>query len=162
MGSMSPENSLNPGKGRTFQEAAREMLSKYFKCELHCDHPIRIGNPTKIHEFDLASSDLKYVGECKNYSWTRTGNIPSAKMAFLNEALLYLSHLSPQGVRFIVMRRDSHAKRPETLADYYSRTYRHFLSEIQLLEIDLESETIRRVRVDEVIPAHPTADEAEA
>src|SRR5213083_1323288 len=144
---MPSENSLNPAKGRSFQNAAREILSEYFKTELLCDHALPIGNPPKIHQFDLASLDLKFVGECKNYSWTRTGNIPSAKMAFLNEALLYLSHLPAQTTRFIAMRRDSHAKRTESLADYYSRTYRHFLSEIQLLEIDLESRKVRRVAI---------------
>jgi hypothetical protein len=111
---ISSENSLNPAKGRSFQNTAREILSEYFKTELRCDHAIPIGNPPKIHQFDLASLDLKFVGECKNYSWTRTGNIPSAKMAFLNEALLYLSHLPPQTTRFIAMRRDSHAKRTES------------------------------------------------
>ena len=159
---MPSENSLNPAKGRSFQNAACEILSIHFKTEFVCDHPLPIGHPPKIHEFDLASPDLKFVGECKNYSWTRTGNIPSAKMAFLNEALLYLSHLPTQTTRFIAMRRDSHAKRSESLADYYSRTYRHFLSDIQLLEIDVETRQVRRVSLDKLIPKNPTPDEAMA
>jgi hypothetical protein len=48
--------------------------------------------------------------------------MPSAKMAFLNEAVLYLSHLPREMHKFIVLRRDLHIRRNETLVAYYVRT----------------------------------------
>ena len=156
---MPKQNRLNPKRGRDFEEAARQLLSDYFGVELRSNQPIPIGDPAKIHKFDLGSEDSTVAGECKNYSWTKVGHIPSAKMAFLNEAVLYLSHLPRETTRFIAMRRDTHRRRKESLADYYSRTYRHFLRQIQLLEIDLQTRQVRRIPLDDVVPKQPTADD---
>jgi len=73
------DNSLNPEKGRSFQKLAAKILSQHFNVEFHLDYPIPIGNPPKEHRFDLVSTDHNYIGECKNYSWTKSGNVPSAK-----------------------------------------------------------------------------------
>jgi hypothetical protein len=153
------QNRFNPKRGRDFEKIARKLLSAHFGVELHPNHSIAIGDPPKIHKFDLGSEDSTVAGECKNYSWTKVGHIPSAKMAFLNEAVLYLSHLPRETTRFIAMRRDTHHRRTESLADYYSRTYRHFLSQIQLLEIDLEARQVRRVPLKDVLPGQPTPDD---
>lgn len=138
-------NRENPGKGRSFQEGAKTVLSRHFGVEFRTDVPVQIGDPPKGHRFDLASKDLRHVGECKNYSWTESGNVPSAKMAFVNEAVFYLSYL-PEGTRkLIVMRRDKHPKHNETLAEYYYRTYRHLLKGVSVLELDLETSTVREI-----------------
>lgn len=142
---VSSENRLNPGKGRQFQEKAAELLPKHFQTEFQLDHPIAIGNPPKDHRFDLVSSDLRYIGECKNYSWTKSGNVPSAKMGFVNEAVFYLSFLPKDTIRFVVMRKDVHPTRGETLADYYYRTYHHLLQGVLVLEIDVENDTTRKI-----------------
>ncbi len=76
------------------------------------DAPIPIGRPAKGHRFDLVSEDGRYVGECKNYSWTEGGNVPSAKMGFINEAVFYLSWLPKSASRFVVMRRDGPRRTP--------------------------------------------------
>jgi hypothetical protein len=68
--------------------------------------------------------------------------MPSAKMAFLNEAVLYLSLLPRDVHRFIVLRRDQHAKRKETLVAYNLRTYRHLLAGLIVYEIDVESSLV--------------------
>jgi len=142
---MSNENRLNPGKGKWFQERAAELLSKHFQVHLELDYPLAIGNPPKEHKFDLVSSDQRYVGECKNYAWTKTGNVPSAKMGFVNEAVLYLSFLPKDIVRFVVMRKDVHERRGETLAEYYYRTYRHLLRGVSIIEADLSNVTLRNI-----------------
>lgn len=140
---MPSDNSLNTGKGRDFQVVAARLLGAYFKTEFRLDYPIPIGKPPKPHRFDLVSKDATIVGECKNYSWTETGNMPSAKMGFINEAVLYLSHLPKGTKRFITMRMDRHDRRQETLTEFYVRTYLHLLEGIDILEIDVEAETIR-------------------
>ncbi len=142
---MAYDNSLNPSKGRAFQNLAAEILTNHFKVDFQLDYPIPIGDPPKDHRFDLVSKDTRYVGECKNYSWTESGNIPSAKMGFVNEAVFYLTYIPPKIERFIVMRRDTHPKRNESLVDYYYRTYRHLLNDIFIIEIDVETGNLRRL-----------------
>ena len=109
---MPPDNRLNTGKGRSFQEKAAIVLAAHFGTEFHLDHPILIGKPPKLHRFDLVSTNLQHVGECKNYSWTETGNVPSAKMGFINEAVFlpFVSIYSDHKVR-------SHAQRSSSAAD---------------------------------------------
>jgi hypothetical protein len=138
------DNSLNPGKGRDFQRLAADLLGRKLGVRFKLDHPLAIGSPPKTHRFDLVSEDGNYVGECKNYSWTATGNMPSAKMAFLNEAVLYLSHVPSEREKFIAMRVARHERRKETLVEYYLRTYRHLLSGITLYEIDPGTREVRR------------------
>ena len=142
---MPASNSLNTGKGRDFQILAVEVLSQYFNVGFRIEHPIPIGNPPKDHKFDLVSDDLQYIGESKNYSWTEGGNIPSAKMGFINEAVFYLQHLPSDKKRFVVMRRDVNEKHKETLADYYYRTNRHLLNGVFIIEIDTTTNAVRTI-----------------
>ena len=136
-------NSDNPRIGKEFQTLAANILSDYWKVPFNLEVSFSIGDPPKLHKFDLASSDGKYVGEAKNYSWTETGNMPSAKMAFVNQAVLFLSYLPASKIRFIVMRRDIRQATNEALVDYYYRTYQHLLKNILLVEIDTMSRNVR-------------------
>ncbi len=138
-------NKDNPAKGKKFQELASRLLGEHYDVVFKTDSPIAIGHPTKEHKFDLVSNDGKYVGECKNYSWTETGNVPSAKMGFCNEAAFYLSFLPNNITRFIVMRKDIHTKKNETLAEYYYRINMHLLENVFVIEIDMATEIIRKI-----------------
>lgn len=140
---MPDPNCMNTGKGKDFQTIAAEVLSCFFQVGFHTEHPIPIGNPPKNHKFDLVSDDNQYVGECKNYSWTEGGNVPSAKIGFINEAVFYLQHLPSDKKRFVVMRRDVGKKHRETLADYYYRTNKHLLNGVIVVESDLTTKSIR-------------------
>ena len=142
---MPSSNRLNPERGRAFQKRASEVLSQHFGVDFRSDYPIAIGTPPKEHKFDLVSIEQRYVGECKNYSWTESGNVPSAKMGFVNEAVFYLLHL-PRGVhRFVVMRRDTRPKHSETLAEYYYRTYNHLLDDVFVIELDVETGNLKEL-----------------
>ena len=143
---MSTDNRLNTGKGRLFQEWAAHILATHFGVELRLDFPLPIGNPPKEHKFDLVSADQNFVGECKNYSWTTGGNVPSAKMGFINEAVFYLSFLPPETTRFVAMRKDSRPTTGESLVDYYHRTYRHLLNAVSIIEIESDSGILREIR----------------
>ena len=98
------------------QALQKKYNQRFFK------RAIKIGNPPKSHSFDLVSEDTSIIVECKNYSYTETGNIPSAKMAFINEAVLYLSHAPKTAKKIIVLREEYHPKRKDSLAKYYRRT----------------------------------------
>jgi len=136
-------NSDNPRRGKEFQKLAASILSDYWDVLFDLEVPYHIGDPPKLHKFDLGSADGKYVGEAKNYSWTETGNIPSAKLAFLNQTVLYLSYLPKSVIRFIVMRRDIRQSTNEELADYYYRTCQHLLKDTLIVEIDAMSHDVR-------------------
>ena len=124
---------------------AAEVLGRHWGVLFELEVAFAIGQPSKEHRFDLASADRQYVGETKSYTWTETGNVPSAKMAFVNEAVFYLSHLPATYVRFVAMLKDVHPKRGESLADYYYRTYRHLLHGVRILEVDRATGGIREV-----------------
>ena len=82
-------NSENPRVGRLFQIQVQQWFQAVRK-EMHqLEVPIAIENPAKLHKFDLVDSSRKTVVECKCYTWTETGNIPSAKMRSVNEAAFY-------------------------------------------------------------------------
>jgi hypothetical protein len=140
------DNSLNPGKGRDFQRMSAETLGRYFGVSFDIDYPLAIGAPPKLHKFDIVASQngqVRFVGECKNYAWTDSGNVPSAKMAFINEALLYLSLAPESAYRFVVLPQAHHPRRVESLAEYYCRTYAHLLSDVHIAEIAIETGKIR-------------------
>jgi hypothetical protein len=144
---MPAPNSTNTGKGRDFQKMAADILSQHYNVVFLIEKPIPIGNPPKPHRFDLVSDDLQYIGESKNYSWTEGGNVPSAKMGFINEAVFYLQQLPSGKKRFVVLRRDVDEKRLESLADYYFRTNKHLLNGVFIVEIDVVTKKVRELGV---------------
>ena len=139
------KNSENPRVGKEFQLAVRQWFEKEYAETFHIEQKILIGKPAKLHSFDIASADESVVVECKCYTWTEAGNVPSAKMGFTNEAAFYLSFLSDETERIIVMLRAEHPKRNETLAEYYFRTYRHLLGNIKVFEFDNRANEMRLI-----------------
>lgn len=138
-------NSENPKVGKKFQLTVKEWFEKSLNCEFEIERKIAIGNPAKLHSFDIANNEGTVVVECKCYTWTETGNVPSAKMGFTNEAAFYLSFLPAEVDKSIVMLRATHPKRTETLAEYYFRTNRHLLGKIKILEFDSDTLEMRLV-----------------
>lgn len=115
-------NSENPRRGKAFQEAVKEWFETSKQHQYELERPIPIGNPSKPHKFDIVEANGKVVIECKCYTWTESGNVPSAKMGFTNEAAFYLSFLPDTIEKIIVMSRSTHPRRNETLAEYYYRS----------------------------------------
>ena len=138
-------NSENPKVGKRFQEMVKEWFENSMTCEFETERKIAIGNPAKLHSFDISNKEENVVIECKCYTWTETGNVPSAKMGFTNEAAFYLSFLPDSVDKSIVMLRATHPKRTETLAEYYFRTNRHLLGKIKILEFDPNTSTMTLV-----------------
>lgn len=139
--------STNNDNGRAFEELASELLQNYYGKTFDARIPIPIGAPSKRHKFDCVSSDRTIAVECKCYEWTRdAGNVPSAKISTLNESLLYAHFLPKDTKGVIALKKATHPKRKETLAEYYFRTFRHVLGDIELLEIDIESKTVRPIK----------------
>lgn len=138
-------NSENPRVGRLFQIQVQQWFQAVRKEVYQLEVPIAIGNPAKPHKFDLANSSGKTVVECKCYTWTETGNVPSAKMRSVNEAAFYLSFLSYDVEKCIVMAKATHPRRNETLAEYYYRINHHLLGDIKILEYDTDANEMRLI-----------------
>ena len=111
--------------------------------EFELEKKIPIGNPAKDHKFDIVDAAGAIVIECKRYTWTETGNVPSAKMGFTNEAAFYLSFLPDTYEKYIVMLSSYHPKRTESLAEYYYRTNKHLLGSIKVAEYDPDRNKLR-------------------
>ena len=141
-------NSDNPINGAIFQKQVLEWFRGHYKVSFSLEKKIPIGNPPKDHKFDIVADNDLIAIECKRYTWTETGNVPSAKMGFTNEAAFYLSFLPGAYKKIIVMLRSYHPKRKESLAEYYYRTYRHLLGNIIVAEFDPDSKSMRFIQED--------------
>ena len=138
-------NSDNPKHGADFQKAVRQYLINTYGQGYELEKKLPIGQPPKEHKFDIVNMDRQVVIECKRYTWTATGNVPSAKMGLTNEAAFYLSFLPDSYKKYIVMLRSYHEKRNESLAEYYFRTNRHLLGKVIIAEFDPASREMRIV-----------------
>ena len=143
-------NSEHSKIGADFQKAVQDYFVRKYMAEFELEKKIKIGISIgevepKDHEFDIVSSEKMIVIECKRYTWTETGNVPSAKMGFTNEAAFYLSFLPDTYEKYIVMLRSYHPKRTESLAEYYFRTNRHLLGRTKVAEYDPGTDEFRIV-----------------
>ena len=136
-------NSDNPKKGAYFQKQVQQYFINTYGPGFELEKKIPIGEPAKDHKFDIVSFDLGIVIECKRYTWTETGNVPSAKMGFTNEAAFYLRFLPDYYTKYIVMLNAHHPKRQESLAEYYYRMNNHLLGVVKVAEYDPESNEFR-------------------
>ena len=98
---MANPNSENTYIGRKFQKLTQSVLEKEFNDSFFTEVPIPIGTPAENHKFDLANEDKTIVVECKCYTWTDSGNVPSAKLMGLDEAVFYFGFL-PETTRKIL------------------------------------------------------------
>lgn len=138
-------NSDNPHNGAVFQKQVKDWFEKTYQSPFVMEKKIPIGNPPKDHKFDIVGENDSIAIECKRYTWTETGNVPSAKMGFTNEAAFYLSFLPESYEKYIVMLYSYHEKRGETLAEYYYRTNRHLIGKIHIVEYNPETHEMREV-----------------
>ena len=132
---MANTNSENPQVGRRFQEFAQSVLEKKFCTSFEQEAVVAIGRPPKAHKFDLANGDRSIVAECKCYTWTDSGNVPSAKLMGLDEAVFYFGFLPPETRKILLMKRATFRGKEETLAEYYVRVHGHLLGDVFVYEI---------------------------
>lgn len=131
----------NATKGKLFQKQVQEWFSLNRNEKFNAEVAMPIGFPAKLHNFDLANERATVFVECKNYTWTASGNIPSAKLAFCNEAIFLLRLLPVTCEKWLVMMKATHPKRNETLAEYYCKAYKHLFGDVRVAEYDHETNT---------------------
>ncbi len=149
-------NSDNPRNGAIFQRQVLDWFANKYNRSFEQEVEIPIGSRLldaadyKNHKFDVVSDDRTIVIECKRYTWTETGNVPSAKMGFVNEAAFYLSLVDKSHKKYIVMLEDYNSYRKETLAEYYYRTNKHLLGDVVIAEYNPDSKHMRFINESEI------------
>lgn len=149
-------NSDNPKNGAIFQWQVLMWFQEHMGTKFELEKKIPIGDPPKEHKFDIVDASETIAIECKRYTWTETGNVPSAKMGFTNEAAFYLSFLPDSFDKYIVMLRSHHSKRRESLAEYYYRMNKHLLGKIRVAEFDPDKSALKIVGQDNELCADDT------
>ena len=139
--------------GKMFEIAARSFFDSI---GLDLDHnvkiPVGIESITKAHAFDLGCIKQKVIVESKSHRWTKGGNILSAKLTIWNEAMYYFVATQGDYRKIMFVLRDYSSKRGETLAEYYIRTYRHFIpNDVEIWEFDEDSKSAVRLVVSDSI-----------
>lgn len=100
-----------------------KSVSEYFQTDFDLEVAIPIGHSSKKYKFDCVSDGKKIVVECRCYAWTDIGNVPSAKMMGMNEALFYMRYLPEDTIKVLCIKKATHPKKRETVAEYYVRYY---------------------------------------
>lgn len=121
-------------KGRAFQLVARDALKQVFNRNFELEVRLAIG-AEKLHSFDLATHDRTIIAECKAYSFTISGNIPSAKITALREAAMWLNAIPGDIGKLLIVKREVHPKTGETLGRYFARLNAHHLIDVVVLEM---------------------------
>lgn len=134
----------NKNKGDEFTKIVKPFLEKKYKIEF--EHEKSVDNLLKSHKFDLVSKDGKIVVECKNYSWTKKGNVPSAKISHINEAVLYFCKLPENKTKIIVLAKHIHFTKKESLARYYKRTKDFLLDGIIVMEMNVDEGILEELK----------------
>ncbi len=129
------KNSEKPKVGKEFEKVVKEWAELYYDCEFESEKPVEIENPCKPHKFDLVSKHGDIVIECKCYTWTESGNVPSAKLATLDEAILYMRSIEYPAKKIIALSYDFCEKKNMTLAKYFCEKKGHLLEDISVWEI---------------------------
>lgn len=98
----------------------------------------------KLVPFNLGCATPPTLVFCKAYTWTEGGNVPSAKLRGLNEALLKFSIAPPEYRKLLFVTRDT--RRDESLAAYFVRTSGHLIPEnAEVWEYDEVNECANRL-----------------
>ena len=135
--------------GAEFEKITHKIICEYFNTQFHSQIGLLIGQPPKKHKFDFVSTDNDIVVECKCYTFTESGNNPSAKISTLNEAIFYMSFLPATTKKYLAIKKSYPICAPgsrklyETLAEYYVRLYHHFLRDVKIVEVDTDNMTLQ-------------------
>jgi hypothetical protein len=78
--------------------------------------------------------------ECKSYTWTATGNSPSAKIRGMNEVMLLFSVAPPHYRKILFVLKHLHLRSKTSLAAHYVKNQAHLIGPgVEVWEFDLDS-----------------------
>jgi hypothetical protein len=129
-------NRDNPGRGAQFEKQVQQFFrGRGLDLRRGFEVDVGAGRLRKPHSFDLGSLQPPVLVECKHHTWTRSDNVPSAKLTVWNEAMYYFA-IAPAEFRKILFVLKS-VRRGETLAQYYISHFGYFIPPgVELWEYD--------------------------
>jgi hypothetical protein len=130
----------NAHAGREFEEAAR-IFFEGTGISLNAAFPVPVGGRVKkLHKFDLGSDSPAIVVECKSYTWTESGNSPSAKVRGMNEVMLLFGACPDHYRKILFVLKHLRLRTQQSLAAHYIRTQGHLIPEgVEIWEFDMDS-----------------------
>jgi hypothetical protein len=130
----------NSQVGRDFEEAA-QMYFEASGLKLRRNFGVQVGFATKKnHNFDLGSDDPPILVECKSFTWTVSGNTPSAKIRGMNEVMLYFNAAPAKYKKILFLLKHHHSRRTMSLAAHYVKNHEHLLIPgVEVWEFDLDT-----------------------
>jgi hypothetical protein len=130
----------NTEAGREFEEAAH-IFFEASGIKLTRDFMAPVGfKIKKKKKFDLGSADPPILVECKSYTWTVTGNSPSAKIRGMNEAMLVFSVAPPEYRKILFVLKHLHLRSGVSLAAHYIKNQGHLIGPgVEIWEFDLDA-----------------------
>ena len=136
----------NTHAGREFEEAARVFFEST-GIVLGSAFSVPVGGRIKkLHKFDLGSESPPIVVECKSYTWTETGNSPSAKIRGMNEVMLLFAASPPHYRKILFVLKHLHLRTRQSLAAHYIRTQGHLIpDDVEIWEFDLDAKVGEKV-----------------
>jgi len=114
---------------RDFEAVVGRLLKDRFSMSFS-ETALRVG-PGKQHKFDIVSSDRSVVAECKSYTWTSSGNRPSAKFSTALEAVFYLSRINAD--HKLLVFQDDIREDLGSLAEVFAREMDALLDDVEVL-----------------------------
>jgi len=111
------------------------LIEEYFNQEIEESYEIKIGlKYTKKYKFSLGNNRL--LVETKNFSWTKSDNIPSAKISKLKEEMFHFLIAPKKYKKILVMNNSIRISSGESLAFYFTRLYQYIIPEdVRILEL---------------------------
>jgi hypothetical protein len=100
----------------------------------------------QMHRFDLATATKDVIAECKAYTWTESGNVPSAKITHLRESLQLLNAIPGSAIRHLIMKKANCPGRNETLGEYFVRLNEVHIGTINIFELSEDGLNLRCLR----------------
>ena len=118
-------------KSKVFEDLARRALENEIGCSLD---ELEIDINGKGKKFDLVNIQNQVVGDVKNYTITRSGNTPSAKISTLNEYVWLMGLVEKfskkKWRKILVIGED------KKFVEYYIRIFERWLDNIEIFFFD--------------------------
>jgi hypothetical protein len=136
----------NAEVGRDFEEASQIFFeARGIKLTRGFVAPVGF-KVKKDHKFDLGSEEPPILVECKSYTWTATGNSPSAKIRGMNEVMLLFNVAPPHYKKILFVLKHLHLRSKVSLAAHYIKNQGHLIGPgVEVWEFDLDAQQGARV-----------------
>jgi hypothetical protein len=136
----------NTEVGREFEDASH-IFFESSGIKLTRDFVAPVGFRVKKNKkFDLGSDDPPILVECKSYTWTSSGNSPSAKIRGMNEAMLLFSVAPPHFRKILFVLKHTHPRSGVSLATHYVKNQGHLIGpNVEIWEFDLGLKQAARI-----------------